>query len=242
MNIIPAIDLRLGRVVRLAQGMVDRETVYSNDPVKMAKKWDAYGVGLIHIVDLDGAIEGELKNFEIVKKIAKSVKAKVELGGGIRNIETIDKVLSAGIENVCVGTRALDRDFLKLAGARFGKRMVVSIDAKNGYIYSKGWVENTGVRALDLAKEIEDYGVTTIDYTDISRDGMLEGPNITSLKEIIAATNLNVVAAGGVSTIDDIKRLSALAEPRLVGAILGKALYEGRIELDEAMSVVSSAN
>lgn len=237
MIIIPAIDIRDGKVVRFIQGEFSRQTVYSDSPVAVAEKWASFGVSLIHVVDLDGALEGRLKNLEIIKNIAKSIKPKIELGGGIRDEESIKKVLDAGIEKVVIGTKALDGKFLGNIAAKYKDRIVAGVDASGGYIHTKGWVLKTRVKAIDLAKKIEGAGIGTINYTDILRDGMLEGPNIVSLKELIAATGLSIVASGGISKIDDIKRLQALKEPRLTGVIIGKALYENRIDLGEAVKV-----
>lgn len=240
MRVIPAIDLRGGKVVRLRQGRADMETVYSDAPLEMAKRWASFGVDMIHIVDLDGAFEGELKNIEIVRSIAKSVAAKIELGGGIRTEESIRIAIDAGVSKVVIGTRALDERFLAKIIGDFGDRIVVGIDASAGMVRTKGWVSETNVKAADLARKVEAAGIRTINYTDISRDGMLEGPNLESLRELLEAVDIDIVAAGGVSTIDDVRHLKALATDGLSGLIIGKALYEGRIDLAEAVRICSA--
>lgn len=237
MNVIPAIDIKGGKVVRLAQGDYAKETVYSDSPLDFARKWDKCGAKLIHVVDLDGALEGKLKNIEVVRRIASDVKADIELGGGIRDEATIESVLAAGVARVVLGTSALDEGFVKRMGWRFGKKIIVGIDAKDGIVRTKGWIQKTGLKAVDFAKRLEDTGIGGIIYTDISKDGMLEGPNITELDTILKATSIGVTASGGVSTLEDITELKALESHGLVGVIVGKALYEGKIDLTEAIKL-----
>ncbi|MFA5146378.1 MAG: 1-(5-phosphoribosyl)-5-[(5-phosphoribosylamino)methylideneamino]imidazole-4-carboxamide isomerase [Candidatus Omnitrophota bacterium] len=242
MQIIPAIDIREGKVVRLIQGDVGLETVYSDSPVAMAEKWASFGVGLIHIVDLDGALEGSLKNLPIVKEIVRSVKAKIELGGGIRDEATIKAVIDAGVDKVIIGTKALDEQFLEKVAKKFRERIIVSVDAKEGMVHSRGWVFKTKITAVDLVKKAEGLGIGRINYTDISKDGTLEGPNIKSLQKLVNSTEIDIVAAGGVSTIDDIKNLKPLEKDGLVGIIVGKALYENTVDLAEAIRVCGGAD
>lgn len=239
MKVIPAIDIKGEKVVRLIRGDLETETVYSDSPIKMAEHWASYGVEMIHVVDLEGAVEGRLKNFEIVRDIAKSVKCDVELGGGIRDEATIKKVLDAGIAKVVIGTKALDKKFIAEVSRKFKDRIVVGIDAKRGMVHSKGWLFNTNIKAINLAKIIEAAGIKTINYTDISKDGTLEGPNIQSLKELLKATGLEVIASGGIANIEDIKRLKLLEKDGLKGIIIGKALYENTIDLKEVIKVCS---
>lgn len=239
MIVIPAIDIRGGKVVRLSQGEYSRQTTYSDSPIEMAMRWESFGVEMIHVVDLDGALEGHPRNLDLVIEIARRVRPKIELGGGIRDEETIKAVIGRGVEKVVIGTKALDRRFLDSLDKKLIGNIVAGIDACNGIVRTEGWVTKTEVRAVDLAREIGDTGISTINYTDISKDGMLGGPNMESLKELIAATRLNVVAAGGVSSIEDIKKLKALGAERLKGVIIGKALYEGKIDLAEAMRICS---
>lgn len=239
-NIIPAIDIKDEKVVRLKQGIYGQETVYSDSPIDVALRWSDAGARLIHVVDLDGALEGSLKNFSIVCQMAKKVKAKIELGGGIRDEIVIEEVLNAGIEKVVIGTKAVDYNFLKRITAKFGERVVVGIDAKDGIVYTKGWLLNTKVKAVEMIKKIADSGIKTVNYTDISRDGMLSGPNIASLKDMLQSSRIDIVASGGVSTIDDIRRLKELERYGLRGIIIGKALYEKTIDLEEAIKFCRS--
>lgn len=237
MLVIPAIDIRGGKVVRLAQGRADMETVYADAPVEFARRWAACGVGMIHVVDLDGAFDGEPRNLAIVRSIAQAAGVRVELGGGIRSVESVRMAVDAGAAKVVIGTRALDARFLDTVLREFGDRIVVGIDASAGMVRTKGWVAETNVKAVDLARTVAAAGVRTINYTDISRDGMLEGPNLASLRELLAAVDIDIVAAGGVSAIEDVARLKALEPEGLAGMIIGKALYEGRIELAEAVKI-----
>jgi phosphoribosylformimino-5-aminoimidazole carboxamide ribotide isomerase len=234
---IPAIDIRGGKVVRLSQGKFSDETVYSDSPVETAKKWEAAGAKMIHVVDLDGAAEGRLRNLGLVREIVAGVSVEVELGGGMRDEESIEKALDAEVSKVVIGTKALDAKFLGAMVKRFGGRIVVGIDASEGLVRTKGWVAATKTKALDLAKKVESLGVRTINYTDISKDGMLTGPNIESVKELLQATKLDIVVSGGVSSLDDIRRLKALPGRGLKGVIIGKALYEGRVDLAEAIKL-----
>ena len=237
MKVIPAIDIRGGKVVRLLQGDYAKETVYSDLPVDIAKKWESCGAKIIHIVDLDGALEGKLKNIETVRQIADEVEADIELGGGIRDEATIENVLAAGVDRVVLGTSALDEGFVKRMGWRFGEKIIVGIDAKDGIVRTKGWIQKTNFLAVDFVKRLEDTGIGGIIYTDISRDGMLEGPNIAELEAMLKATSIGIVASGGVSTLEDITELKALESRGLVGVIIGKALYEGKIDLTEAIQL-----
>ena len=238
-QIIPAIDIMRGKVVRLEQGAAESQTVYPDSPVDMAKKWASFGVGLIHVVDLDGAMEGDIRNLDIVKDIVKAVKAKIELGGGLRSEESISKAIDAGVSKVVIGTKALDEKFLKKIAKDFKDKIVVGIDSSNGFVSTKGWLFKTKIKATDLVKKVEEAGIRTVNYTDISRDGMLKGPNIDSLRAILRASKLDIVASGGVSTIDDVLRLKALEAEGLKGIIIGKALYEKRIDLAEAIKICS---
>ena len=239
MKIIPAIDIRGGKVVRLIQGNMELETVYSDSPVEIAERWASFNVELIHIVDLDGALEGQLKNLDIIKEIIKKIKPKVEVGGGIRDEAAIKEVLDAGADKVVIGTKALEGDFLEKAVKRFKNKIVVAIDAREGLVYSKGWVFMTKVSAIELAKKAEAAGVKCINYTDISKDGTLEGHNTRGLEKLLKAVKIDVVASGGISNIDDVKRLKGLEKDGLCGMIIGKALYENQLDLKEAIKVCS---
>jgi phosphoribosylformimino-5-aminoimidazole carboxamide ribotide isomerase len=232
---IPAIDIRGGKVVRLSQGKFSAETVYSDSPAEMARKWEAAGAEMIHVVDLDGAAEGRPMNLDLVRMIAKAVKPKIELGGGIRDEDSIQKAIDAGVSKVVIGTKALDQKFLESIVKRFGVSIVAGIDACEGFVCTKGWVVVTKANAVDLARLVESAGVKTINYTDISKDGMLAGPNIDSVVELLEATRVDVVLAGGISGVNDIRRLKTIPGRGLKGVIIGKALYEGRIDLKEAI-------
>ncbi len=239
MEVIPAIDIRGGKVVRLTQGKAECETVYFDSPLEVARMWAAQGASLIHVVDLDGAIEGSLKNLRVVKEIIDGVNVKIEFGGGIRDLDAVQDLIDAGCEKVIIGTRALEEDFISKASKRFGGRVVVGIDAKDGMVLTKGWLFKTEMKAADLAGKMAGLGVRTINYTDVSRDGMLKGPNIESLKNILKVKGIDIIASGGVSTIDDVKQLKALEGAGLKGMIIGKALYEKTIDLKEAIELCS---
>lgn len=239
MIVIPAIDIRAGRVVRLRQGDYNRETVYAGLPSEAAAKWEAAGAGMIHVVDLDGALRGKSVNLSVVTDIAKRVKAKIELGGGLRDEASISAALKAGAYRVVIGTGALNKDFLASCVKKFGDRIVVGIDAKDGMVRTKGWTESSDINALDLAREIERLGVKTVIYTDIATDGMLKGPNIKALSILLDSVKMDVIASGGVSSIDDIMKLKAVGKDNLAGVIIGKALYEDTIDLKEAIKVCS---
>lgn len=234
---IPAIDIRGGRVVRLSQGKFSDETVYRGSPVEMAKRWEAAGAGMIHIVDLDGAAEGRPVNLDVVGKIASSVKSAIELGGGIRDADSVRRAVDAGVSKVVIGTRALDARFLSDIVKEFSGIIVAGIDAREGLVRTKGWTVGTSEKAVDLARRVESAGVRTVNYTDISRDGMLGGPSIDSVRELLDKTGLEIVLAGGISSLDDIKRLKEIPGRGIKGVIIGKALYEGRLELSEAIKV-----
>ena len=238
-RIIPAIDIKGGKVVRLTQGKAEKQTVYYDSPIEVAKMWVGYGIDLLHVVDLDGAIEGRFDNMPLIKEMVKCVEAKIELGGGLRDEAVIKDAFDAGVEKAVVGTRAIDTEFLSAIVKKFDGKIVVSIDARDGIVYTKGWLSNTGIKAVDLAKKMADMGVKTINYTDIARDGMLEGPNIKSLKEMLDTGSAEIVAAGGISTLEDVKRLKALEGEGLKGMIIGKALYEKTIDLKEAVKICS---
>ena len=237
MKIMPAIDIKGGKVVRLRQGKIEDETIYFDSPVETAKMWVARGADFIHVVDLDGAIEGRLDNLKLVKEMVDSVRVKIELGGGIRDERTIQDVIDAGIEKVVIGTKALEEDFISKISKRFGDKIVVGIDAKDGAVLTKGWLFKTETGAVELAEKMARLGIKTINYTDISRDGMLAGPNIDGLKKMLKVSGIDIIASGGVSTIDDVKCLKRLEPDGLKGIIIGKALYEKTIDLREAIEI-----
>ena len=232
MIIFPAIDILDGKCVRLIQGDYNQEKVYSDSPVDMAKQWESIGAEYIHIVDLNGAKTGESINKDIIIQIANTVKIPVQVGGGIRSMDTISDYLENGVSRVIVGTAAItNQRFLKEAVNLYDDKIVVSLDARNGYVATDGWTDTSNVKAIELVKELETIGVKTIVYTDIAKDGMLEGPNLTEQDEINLATSMDVIASGGITTKEDVDALSAR---NLYGAIIGKALYDGKLEFSSS--------
>jgi phosphoribosylformimino-5-aminoimidazole carboxamide ribotide isomerase len=240
MLVIPAIDLKGGQCVRLLQGKRDEVTTYSNDPVSTAKRWESYGAKLLHVVDLDGAFTGSQKNFNAIVKIRESVKTTLEVGGGIRNIGNLINLFSAGIDRVVIGTAAIeDPEFLTDSCRKYPGRILIGIDVKDGMVAIRGWEEITPVNARDLAKRLELIGVAGIIYTDISRDGMLSGPNLGAVKEMVESVKIPVIASGGVSGIEDIKNLAKIRN--LWGVITGKAIYAGTLNLKEAIKIAGDS-
>ena len=238
MIIIPAIDIMNGKVVRLFKGQFDQVTEYGSDPVDMARRWEGLGAPYLHVVDLDGAETGERRNEAIIKKIAKALKVPIETGGGIRTREAVDDFLNAGIDRVVLGTKVVDdRKFLAYILKAWGARISVSLDCKNGFVAQRGWVETSKVKGTDLAREFVAMGLKNIIYTDIARDGTLAGPNMDGLKEILDIGDIKVIASGGVKSLDDIKALLALKRKNLYGAITGRAIYEGTLDVKEAFEL-----
>ena len=236
MIIIPAIDLKDGKCVRLLQGKEEEVTVYSDDPAATAKHWVSLGAELLHVVDLDGAFTGEQKNFEKIKAIREAIDIPIEIGGGIRDIERIEKLISLGVDRVIIGTSAAkDPDMVRRACEKFSGKVLVGIDAKDGKVAVKGWVEVTELDAIEFAEKMQGAGTAGIIYTDISRDGMLSGPNIDAMADMVSAVSIPVIASGGVSKIDDIKKLMQIKN--LWGVITGKALYAGTLDLPEAIEI-----
>jgi phosphoribosylformimino-5-aminoimidazole carboxamide ribotide isomerase len=239
MLIIPAIDLKEGRCVRLQQGLMDKATVYSDDPGTTAKHWESQGAELLHVVDLNGAFAGRPKNLDAIKAIRQAVKMSIEVGGGIRDIATIEALASIGIERIILGTAAIENPaFVGEACAMFPGRIIVGIDAKDGLVAIKGWAEVTKVTAADLALRMQDQGVIAIIYTDIRRDGMLSGPNIEATRDLAKALRIPVIASGGVHTMKDIENLMEIRHAGVSGVITGKAIYSGSLDLKEAITYV----
>jgi phosphoribosylformimino-5-aminoimidazole carboxamide ribotide isomerase len=227
MIVIPAIDLRGGRCVRLVQGRFDDETVFSDDPVAVAKRWEAAGAQLIHVVDLDGARKGVPQHLEVIGRICQAVSVPVQLGGGLRDRWVIEQALDLGVHRVVVGTvAALDEEGAWRLIRRFDTQLVIGIDAREGKVAVRGWEQVTERTAVDLAKAMADFGARRVVYTDISRDGMLAGVNLEAVREFVASTCMQVIASGGISSRED---LAALAELGVEGAIVGKALYTGAL-------------
>jgi len=240
MIIFPAIDIKDGKVVRLRQGRFDDVTVYSNDPLLFAKKWRGQGAEWLHVVDLDGAKTGEMKNFEIIANIAREVGIPIEVGGGIRTRDDIEGLVKAGVRRVVLGTAVIeDQALLERLLQEFPGQIAVSLDCIDGKVTQKGWTKVTNLKGTDFARQLEGKGLKYLIYTDISRDGMLSGPNVQALKEILKSVKISVIASGGVSNLDDIKRLRSLNAKNLLGVITGKALYEGTLNLNEAVQLCS---
>jgi phosphoribosylformimino-5-aminoimidazole carboxamide ribotide isomerase len=239
MTIYPAIDIRGGRAVRLLQGRADQETVYAEQPAGVAAEFKAAGSAWVHVVDLDGAFSGEPQNLAAVQGIV-ATGLKVELGGGMRSRGTVERVLGFGVSRVVIGTRAAESErFVGELVQQFGEKIAVGIDAKDGKVAVKGWVDTTGTGALEMAKWMDGLGVRTIIYTDICTDGMLTGPNIAAQEAMLNAGNFNVIASGGVSRREDVVKLTELSRryANLDGVIVGKALYEKRVEWPDLMEI-----
>ena len=238
MIIIPAVDIRQGKCVRLLQGRQDAETIFSDDPAAMALRWDKIGARLIHVIDLDGAFNQRPKNLQAIKKIIGTIDAPIQVGGGIRDMKTIREYMTLGVGKVIIGTEAIrNPDLVKRAARDFPGRVVVAIDARNGKVAIEGWTETTRVSAVDLAKKFEDCGVSAINFTDIHRDGMQTGPNIDQTRRLAEAVTVPVVASGGVSTLKDIENLLPLETVGVTGVITGKALYSGSLDLKAAIAL-----
>jgi phosphoribosylformimino-5-aminoimidazole carboxamide ribotide isomerase len=240
MRIIPAIDIKDGRCVRLFQGDMDKETIYFERPIDAARHWAKEGATLIHVVDLDGAVEGRPVHTREVEAICKETGLSVELGGGLRSTESVEAVLALGVSRVVVGTAAYDnQEFLRALCQRFPEKIVVGIDARNGKVAVKGWKETTSMDAIELAKRCQGDRASRIIYTDISRDGTREGLNIEETAKLARSVRIPVIASGGVATLDDIRRLLPLEKEGVEGVIVGRALYSGALTLSDATSVTS---
>ncbi len=238
MIVIPAIDLKEGRCVRLEQGLMDKDTVYSDDPAGQALSWQEQGGELLHIVDLDGAFAGVPRNREAIRAIVEAVSMPTELGGGIRDLATVEAYLELGVSRVILGTVAKENPDLVAEACRlFPGRIVVGIDAKDGLVAVRGWADVTEKLASEMAKEMEGYGVEAIIYTDIARDGMMQGPNIEATCQLAEAISVPVIASGGVSSLDDIARLMTVEAAGVTGVITGKAIYTGSLDLREAVAL-----
>lgn len=237
MEIIPAIDLRGGKCVRLYQGDYNQETIFSEDPVDTARHWRSLGARRLHIVDLDGAAKGEVCHFDAISSIVAAVNIPVEVGGGIRTLESIKVLLGAGVERVILGTAAIEnRDTVKEACRRFGERIIAGVDARDGFVATRGWLESSKVKAVDLIKDMQSIGVGRVIYTDISRDGTLTEPNFGAIKELLANVDVKIIAAGGISSIGHLKKLAAIG---VDGAIVGRAIYTGHIDLKKALEIIN---
>ena len=239
MILFPAIDIRNGRCVRLTEGKFECETVFAEDPAEMAVRWADAGAEYLHVVDLDGALAGQSSNTEVIKRILAKVKIPVQVGGGIRTLANIEKMLALGVTRVILGSVAVrDPELVRAACQKFPGQVVVGIDAKNGEVAVEGWGIGGGIGAVELAKKMAAVGVEHIIFTDISRDGMLSGVNVEATAELAKTSGIKVIASGGVSSLADIKALQAHAADGIEGCIIGKAIYTGALDLKEALAVL----
>lgn len=237
MLILPAIDLRGGNCVRLVKGDFKQETIYSEHPEEIALRWEGEGAEFLHVVDLDGALAGEPQNMDAIKRILQAVKIPVEVGGGIRSMESIDRLLSIGVSRVILGSVAVHKEELvQEACSAYGNRIVVGIDAKKGIVATDGWEKSGDISAVELAKKLGTFGLETIIYTDISRDGTLSGVNVTETAHLARASGIKVIASGGVKSISDIEELKKRECDGIIGVIVGKSIYEGTLSLTEAIA------
>ena len=233
MEVIPAIDLKDEKCVRLYQGDYSRETVFSQDPIEVARRWQQLGARRLHVVDLDGAAQGQLCHASLIEEMVRSVEIPLQLGGGIRRLETVEQVLELGVERAILGTVAIeDPDLIRKACEKFGERIIVSIDARNGYVATHGWRQKTRVTAIALAQSMAALGVRRFIYTDITRDGTLTEPSFRAIARLVGKTNLPIIASGGISSMEHLRKLARLG---VEGAIVGRALYTGDIDLREAI-------
>ncbi len=238
MIIIPAIDLKDGRCVRLAQGDFSRITIYSDDPIGIARKWQEDGAERIHVIDLDGSRSGFPRNMEVIRDIVAKTGLPIEVGGGIRDMNTIETYMGMGVNWVILGTMALrDRDFVGKACRAYEGKIILGIDVKEGKVSVQGWTEQTSESAVDVAKAYRDYGLAAIIYTDIKRDGMETGVNMDATRELAQSVDMPVIASGGVSSMEDIRRLKEIEKFGMIGVIIGRALYSGAVYLKEAISL-----
>ncbi len=237
MLVIPAIDLRRGRCVRLYQGDPQKETVYGDNPVEIARQWEQLGAKMLHLVDLDGAFTGLSQNAKVICSIAEEVRIPLQLGGGIRSREAVEKAISFGVSRVILGTMLIEKpDLARELVDSFGESIIVGIDARDGKVAVKGWTESSVVETVELASKVEQWGVNEIVYTDIQKDGTMQGPSLEGLEEIIAKTSLQVIVSGGISSRDDLASLKPYGN-RVKGVIIGKALYTNQLTLPDAMAV-----
>ena len=240
MILIPAIDIKGGKVVRLFQGKFSEVTEYSDDPIQFAKKWEDLGARWLHLVDLDGAQTGKMVNAPIYHEIVRQLGIPIEIGGGIRNYEAVEGLVKIGVKRVILGTKAIeDREFLKKILKDFGEKICVSLDCTNGFVAQRGWVSTTNIKATDLALELESIGLQWMVYTDIARDGTLAGPNFEQLQTMLdTVKKINIIASGGIASLDDVRQLAAMKG--VVAAITGKAIYEGKLDFKEVVKILNA--
>lgn len=239
----PAIDIRGGQCVRLTQGDYEAETVYEQDPLKVARRFVAAGAEWIHVVDLDGAREGKLHNLQVIAKIAALKDVKVQVGGGVRNMERLEQLLSLGVERAIIGSAAIDDPaFAEAALQEYGQRVVIGIDAREGKVATHGWLNTSEMSAEACAREMVARGAKTFIFTDIARDGMLSGVNVEAVQRLAKACGEQVIASGGVKSLEDLRQLARLEQEGIAGVIIGKALYTGAFSLSEALQAVAEVN
>ena len=241
MKIFPAIDIKDKKCVRLIKGDFENKTEYEMSPVEQAGKYNDHGFKNLHIVDLDGALTGETLNLNIIEQIVTKFDLKIEIGGGIRNYESIKKYIEAGVEKVILGSAAIkDKNFLKEACEKFPNKIALGLDAKDGYLSVSGWKENSNQLTLEFLKEVNEFGLSRLIYTDINRDGMKQGPNLVETENVANLANCPVIISGGVSSIKDIKKAKNLGNKNIEGIIVGKAIYDGDIKLDELVKEINA--
>lgn len=244
MIIFPAIDIRNGRCVRLVQGKKENEIVYSERPAEVARSFKAMGAQWLHVVDLDGAFAGSPQNLAVIKEIAGQVDIPFQIGGGLRTVQDVEQVLEAGASRVIIGTKALDSPaFIRELLERFGQdNIILGLDARDGLIAVRGWVEVSEVQAVSLALRMKDIGVIRAVYTDVAQDGLLQGPNFAAIEEMARVSGLKIIASGGVSSLEDLRKLKAMHHLGVEGAIVGKAIYDGKVNLVEALKILETAD
>lgn len=241
MLVIPAIDLKGGKCVRLVRGRLDKETIYSKDPIEIARRWVREGAERLHVVDLDGAFQGKPVHLGLVGRMAQELSVPIEFGGGIRDFAILKEVLGRGVRYAILGSRALSLDFLKKACQEFGDRIVVSLDTRRGRVLTQGWVKEAPVEVRDLAKDVSSTGVRTLIFTDAGRDGTLQGVNTSLMRDFAASVSANTIVSGGISSLEDLRKILELGDLGVIGIVVGKALYTGRIKLPEAIKLVRSS-
>jgi len=238
MILFPAIDIKEGKVVRLKQGRFDQMKEYADDPLMMARHWQNLGAQWLHVVDLDGAQKGKITNTTVIRKMAQSVEIPIQMGGGIRTQDDIQKLLDDGIGRVILGTKVVeDRKFIEKVISKWQEKIAVSLDCEHGLLTKKGWTDISDQKATDVVKELEALGLSCLIYTDIKQDGMLKGPNFQAIKEILQTTTIPVIASGGIAHLEDIRKLIALKPLGLLGAITGKAIYEGTLDFKDGLQL-----
>ena len=242
MILFPAIDLKNGKVVRLLQGRFDDVTQYSTNPVTVAQKWESLGAQWLHLVDLDGAQTGQMNNMEWIFNIVKAVKIPVQVGGGVRSEDVVVKLIDGGVARVILGTRAVeDENFLSDVLVKWPDQIAVSLDHSGGYVVTRGWAVMSQWLVVDLAQKLEKLGLKYLISTNVALDGMLKGPDFDGMKELLNAVKMSVIASGGISSLDDLKKFMAMKSSNLLGAITGKAIYEGKLDFSEAVKICSTS-